>query len=267
MKDKTMKIFPFLLPLLALPFSVAPAEQEPALLADPPDGSAVSGHEVRAVFKPAEVRETTVTRQGGRDIIVQRLALDPNDPIKPVVPESPTAIPFDPAAAVDFPDAPPAYLLFLSATVYPGPRTALRWTHHFPDGTSREFSGWSNIDFNHFTGISTFLGTDGEHHSYMMGIGTEQTASKTAPEFSTEAPAFIPDGDIPSEALVAIDSLHKIYAKDGAKLAAAHAGRESALLAKEAELRANPPQPKDLIIRYRIAETPLPTTPTKGGAQ
>jgi hypothetical protein len=261
-----MKAFPFLTPILLAPLITAHAQQEPSLLSDPPDGSETPVPKVRAVFKPCVVEETTVTRQGGRDIIVQRLALDPNDPIKPVVPESPAAIPFDPAAAADFPDAPPAYLLFLSATVYPGPHTFLSWTHQFPDGTRREFSGWSNIDFNHFTGISTFLGTDGEQHSYMMAVGTEEVAAEKAPEFPTEAPAFIPDGDIPTVALVAIDSLHKIYAKDSAKLAYAYAGRERARLAKEAELLANPPQPKDLIIRYRIAETPLPTS-TEGGAQ
>ncbi len=35
--------------------------------------------------------------------------------------------------------------------------------------------------------------------------------------------------------------------------------RETARLAPEADLAANPPQPKDLVIRYRIAETPLAT--------
>lgn len=261
-----MKTFPFLTTILLTMLIAAHAQQEPALLSDPPDGSASPSEEVRAVFKPAEVLETTVTRQGGRDVIVQHLALDPNDPIKPVIPPQPVARSPQPASADTY-DAPPTHILLLSATVYPGPRTSLRWTHYYADGTSREFSGWSNVDFNHFTGISTFLGTDGAHHTYMMGIGTEQVASEAAPDFPTEAPTFIPDGKVPAEALIPIDSLHKIYAKDGAKLAAAHAGRERARLAKEADLLANPPQPKDLIIRYRIAETPLPTAPAKGGAQ
>ena len=250
-----------------LPFVLANAraQQEPTLLSAPPDGSAAPAPEVHAVFKPAEVLETTVTRKGGRDVIVQHLALDPDDPIKPVLPPPPVAPSPDNAAPADD-DAPPSYILLLSATVHPGPRTFLSWTHHFPVGSAREFSGWSNIDFNHLTGITTFLGTDGAHHSYMMAIGTEQVASDAAPEFPVEDPTFIPDSVVPAEVLVPIDSLHKIYAKDGAKLAAAHAGRERARLAKEAELLANPPQPKDLIIRYRIAETPLPT-PAEGGAQ
>jgi hypothetical protein len=241
------------------------AEQQPALLADPPDGSSPPSQEVRAVFAPAEVLETTVTRQGGRDIIVQHLALDPNDPIQPVFPTPPAATPTEPAPTATY-DAPPSYLLLLSATVYPGPRTFLNWTHHFPDGTSRQFSGWSNIDFNHYTGVSTFLGTDGNHHTFVMALGTEEIAAANAPEFATNTPTFIPDGEIPAEALVVVDSLHKIYATESEKLATAYAGREDARIAEEAELLANPPQPQDLIIRYRIAETPLPT-PAEGGAQ
>lgn len=253
-----MKTFPSIFIALAAVLSVASAEQEPALLNDPPDGSAPPAPEVRAVFRPAKVLETTVTRQGGRDIIVQRVALDPNDPVKPVIPAPPappSANPDHSAPAADH-DAPPFYLMMLSATVHPGPRTSLRWTHRFPDGRSREYSGWSNIDFNHISGIGTFRVTDGMEHFFQMGISNEQLPAESSPEFTSHVPTFIPDGDIPAEALVAVDSLHKIYATDGAKLAASHAGRERARLAKEAELLANPPQPKDLIIRYRIAETP-----------
>ena len=259
------------------------ADQQPVLLSDPPDGSEVPAPEVRAVFAPAEVLETTVTHQGGRNIIVQRLALDPNDPIQPVVPAThpePT-VPTEPTEfleatefienqAAEIPDASPSYLPVLTATVYPGPRTFLRWSHYFADGTSREFSGWSNIDFNHITGINIILGTDGSEHAFEMGISTEEIPAENVSVFTTNAPTFIPDQtDIPAEALILVDSLHKIYATDYEKLAAAHAGREAARLAEEAEeaeLLANPPPPKDLIIRYRIAETPLPTQ-TEEGAQ
>jgi hypothetical protein len=161
------------LTLLASCMSPCLAQQEPALLTDPPDGSEIPAPEVRAVFAPAEVLETTVTRQGGRDITVQRLALDPNDPIKPVFPEPPAAIPAELAPA-ELSAAAPSFLHILSATVYPCPRTFLNWTHSFADGTTRSFSGWSNIDFNHISGICTLLGTDGNQHSFFMGIGTEE---------------------------------------------------------------------------------------------
>ncbi len=216
----------------------------------------------------AEVLETTITRQGGRDIIVQHLALDPNNPVKPVVPKIPSegssSATYDPDSVF----APPSYLLLLSATVFPGPRTYLRWTRHFGDGQAEEFSGWSNIDFNHLCGISTFLSTDGEQHSFVMGIGSLEQVPEglTAPVFESNTPTFIPaHANTPAEALATIDSLHQLYAADPAKFAAAHVERERAAKAKAAELLANPPQPKDLIIRYRIAETPLPS-PTAEGA-
>jgi len=157
--------------------------------------------------------------------------------------------------------------LLLSATVCPGPRTYLRWTHHNADGVAEEYSGWSNIDFNHLCGISTFVATDGEQHSFVMGIGSlEQVPENlTAPVFETKTPSFIPDQKtIPAAALATIESLHKLYAADPGKFAAAHSERELAAKVKAAELLANPPKPKDLIIRYRIAETPLPA---KGGAK
>jgi len=89
----------------------------------------------------------------------------------------------------------------------------------------------------------------------------------TIPTFENEVPTFVPDqANIPAEALATIDSLHRLYAADPGKFAAAHAQRELDAKAKAAELLANPPQPKDLIIRYRIAETPLPA-PTEEGAQ
>lgn len=263
-----MKTFPPLLSALAASLSFATAQQEPALPNDPQDGSQAPAREVQSVFRNAEVFETTVTRQSGRDIIAQQLALDPTDPVRPVLPAPPAQFTADPAPSAtegDY-DTPPHYLMMLSATVHPGPRTRLRWTHRFPDGTTREYSGWSNIDFNHISPICSFLATDGTEHSFVMGIGNEEMPAEKVPEFGSEAPTFVPDEDIPAEALVAVDSLHRIYGINGGKLAAAHAGRERARLAKEAELLANPPQPKDLIIRYRIAETPLPT-PAEGGAQ
>ncbi|QTN33053.1 hypothetical protein HZ994_12245 [Akkermansiaceae bacterium] len=263
-----MKKFP--LPLIALvaSLSVTNAQQQPALLTEPPDGSEAIAPEIRVALRPADVEETTVTRQGGRDITVQRLALDPNDPVKPVISVKPSPAPAVPAGETqDAAPTAPTYLTLLSASVYAGSLTSVRWVHCREDGASIECSGWSNVDFNHFSGISTFLGTDGQPHCFIMGIGNEEFPAEEAPQFSGTAPAFIPDQkNLPAEALVLIDSLHKIYATEGAKLAAAHLGRERAAKAKAAELLANPPQPKDLIIRYRIAETPLPT-PAEGDAQ
>jgi hypothetical protein len=139
--------------------------------------------------------------------------------------------------------------------------TRLVWTHNFKDGSRHEYSAWSNIDFSHLSGIRTFMGTDGLPHSFIMCAGTKETAPENAPQFTTTAPTFLPDqANIPAEATITIDSLHKLYAIEHEKLAAAHGGRQQAQAAHEAELLANPPQPKDL-----ISATALPKHPWSKG--
>ncbi len=130
------------IPLLAL--SVF-GQQEPGPT-NPPDGSAPPASELRSSFGPGEVLDTTTYRQGGRDIIVQQLALDPQRPVVPAVSdhgksqiesEAPPA-PTDPEpteADTSF------HLLSVSATVFPGPLTRLRWHHHGADGPRTRILG------------------------------------------------------------------------------------------------------------------------------
>ncbi len=223
----------------------------------------------RSLFKPQGdiVEETSIHRQGEREIIVQRLAIDPTRPLKPVRKvEVKLPTPAAPLLEKETYDLQPSGILFLSATVYPGPATSLRWTHTLADGTTLEITGWSNIDFNHFSGISTFRCDDGIEQGLVMGIGNDHGENQPKrPTFSSIAPAFIPDqSNIPEGALKAIQALHKLYAEKGEILASGHASRQRVQAALKAELLANPPQPKNLILRYRIAETPSITT-EKGG--
>ena len=238
--------------------SSALAESQPTLISALSYGSGALSREARSAFKPAEVLKTTIDQQGGRRIVVQHLALDPTHPVIPVRPIVATSSAISMATDENRIEADSTFhLLLLSATVYPGPITYLRWSHNFKDGRVEEYSGWSNIDFNHFAGMSTFLATDGEQHSFVMGLGNEEISPKRVPEFKTTAPKFIPDQHlIPAEALITVNSLHKLYAIESDRLAAAYAGRQSAEAAQRAFELANPVQPKDLIIRYRIAETP-----------
>lgn len=241
-------------------------EFPPALLYDPPDGSEPVPRQIRAAFKPAEVIDTKVTSQGGRKVIVQRLALDPAHPVTPVRKKEAAPPPSGKPQENTAPEvAPPFHLLMLSATVYPGPATRLEWTWQKKDGSVENVTGWSNIDFNHFTGVSSFLATDGEEHSFNMGIGTEEGAAEGVPKFRTSIPGFIPTREnVSPEALLTVDSLHKLYAIEKDRLAAAHEGSKLTAAARRAELKANPSKPKDLIIRYRVAQT---SSPLKGGAK
>ncbi len=130
------------IPLLALS---AFRQQEPGPT-DSPDGSAPPASELRSSFGSGEVLDTTTYRQGGRDITVQQLALDPQRPVVPAV--------SDHGKSQIQGEAPPAptesepteanssfHLLQLSATVFPGPLTRLRWHHHGADGPRTRILG------------------------------------------------------------------------------------------------------------------------------
>jgi len=56
--------------------------------------------------------------------------------------------------------------------------------------------------------------------------------------------------------LVPIQSLHDLYDKEYARLRAAYEGREQARIAREALLKANPPQPKDITLNFWRSEKP-----------
>lgn len=194
---------------------VALAQQEPSTLSEPTEGSEALTPEVQAIFTPAVVMETIITRQDGRDIIVQRLALDPKDPIEPVITEFPIAMAAD-----------------------------------------------------------------------AVSMENEQIAPETTPDLSNETPVSIPNSMIPAEELAYLDAFQSLLADETANPAAVYAEPEQDNIASESEVDSAdeeehetedveefeaedeeaPSQPKDLIIRYRIAETPLPTTAAEGSA-
>lgn len=247
------------------------AQEQPSIISGFADGSAPKTGTVRAAFKDVAVIDTKTLFEGGRKVTVQRLALDPKDPVKPAITANEITAPLRPQpteAAQDAPGAVPDFtLIHFSAIVCPGSISRVSWIGRNAQGVSEEYSGWSNVDFNHFSGFNAFLGTDEKRHNFILAVANGGSdGDLRPPSFRTKDPTFIPDGKIPARELVPILSLHKLYEKEALRLAAAHAGRERARLAKEAEILANPPQPQDLTIRYRIAETPLPT-PAKGGAQ
>lgn len=236
------------------------AQQEPVLLTLPPDETEGRESEAKAGFRPAVVEKTTTHYDGKRHIIVQLLAPDPRGTIVPAVSSKPSPKPIPaPVAEVEENAAAGFHLQMIAATVFPGPFSRLAWTHNFPDGTTKEVTGWSNVDFNHFAGINTIPTTDGEEQSFVMAVSpAEGDQSDSPPPFPGNSPRFIPDlKNAPAETLLLVNSLHKLYKKEGSRLASDHARRVNAQAARDRELLANPPGEKDLIIRYRIAETPL----------
>lgn len=150
-----------------------------------------------------------------------------------------------------------SHLVLISATVYDNSRSLL--TFNTDGGT---VSVWSNIDFNHFSGIGNFeaKGADGKVRSYnlIMGIGNasstdlNESGAPVIPAIPNGAPAFVIQSEVKPDAatLMLIEDLHALYASEGSNMAEAAAAREKAEEEKKAYLLANPPKPKDVTVHF-----------------
>jgi len=220
---------------------------------------------------------------------------DPNLPDPP--PPLPTLPPDDPAVLARLAELREKYrgteLVFLSATVYDHNRTFLRI---YPNGkVGDEVTAWSNLDFNHFSGFSTYRVKDAEDGTLydcglLMGIGGIDTRRwremaeargieykgpkipeiPEMPDFAEGGPAFVVvDGDAESPAMDTLEQIHDLYRKEGARMEEAYHARVKARAERKADLLANPPKPNDVTIQFWKRNTPSPrgVQALEGGAQ
>lgn len=170
-------------------------------------------------------------------------------------------------------------LVFLSAEVHDHNRTLLCI---YPNGRLDDaVTAWSNLDFNHFSGFSTFRvkdGIDGTLHdiALLMGIGNtdkqrlEELAKNSGidhdapkvpemPNLAEGGPTFIiVEGDAKSPAMDTLEQIHDLYRNEGARMESAYHAREKAQAERKAYLLANPQKPKDVTIRFWKRATPSP---------
>ena len=164
-------------------------------------------------------------------------------------------------------------MVSLGATVYrftdSPPRTLVTYR---PVGRGESITFWSSADFALIAGIYSFVATDGATHSmFMMWSSTEvgRLADMLAahghkydgpniPAFPAGPATFAIVGTPPADpsVLVPIQSLHDLYNSEYARLKTALEGRERARIEREAYLKANPPQPKDITLNYWRTEKP-----------
>ena len=80
------------------------------------------------------------------------------------------------------------------------------------------------------------------------------------PAFPDGPTTFTIVGEQPADpsVLVPIQSLHDLYNSEYARLKTALEGRERARIEREAYLKANPPQPKDITLNFWRTEKPAP---------
>ena len=282
MKSKSLAI----LVLLALSIPARAEEQATVttarVLGDIPDGTPAPVKSVPEFIVPAkDILETTTHELDGRTITIQR--------IKPIdLPPPPENVP----APVN--TAPLQYnlaanaqrlqttIISLSATVYRSashtPRSLVTYR---PNGNRQPITFWSSADFALFRGVSSFLATNGQTHMLFLMCGSEDTDHAAAirqargisyqppaiPEFPAGNATYQIVGNPPSaDDLIPIQSLHDLYNREFSRLLTAFEGREKARLQREADLKANPPQPQDITLNYWRTEKPAPAT-QEGGAQ
>ena len=196
------------------------------------------------------------------------------DPGLPNPPPLFTTVPGDPVVIARLGELREKYrgteLIFVSATVYDHSHTLLRI---FPNGkVEGEISAWTNVDFNHFSGFSTYRikASDGTFSDcgLLMGIGNietekirqrlgrqryedHETELPILPELAVSGPSFkVIEGDTQGDAMDTLCQIHDLYRKEGAKMAAAFDAREKANAERKAYLLANPPIPEDIVIRF-----------------
>jgi hypothetical protein len=182
-----------------------------------------------------------------------------------------------------------AQLILVSATVYDHARSYLRC--YFSGGTGNEIGAWSNLDFNHFIGFSSYQvkGADGKlrEYSFLMGIGDAETKVSgerlakngdthelpevpSLPDLATKGPAFIITDGAPADKLSVelIQSMHDLYRVEGRRMEAAYHRRIAAYEERKNYLLENPPVPKDVIIRFwKRPPTPRQAVTDSGGAR
>jgi hypothetical protein len=157
--------------------------------------------------------------------------------------------------------------VFVSATVYDHSRTLLRC--HPNGNVKKEITVWSNLDFNCFTGFSTFevKATDGKIRRYdlMMGISNEDTQKRAEllakhdmeydlpeiPALPDGRPAYVIEDAAPDAGAVKlVEDLHELYRSEGVRMEAAYQARIKAEAEQRAYYLAHPPVPKDVTVNF-----------------
>ena len=222
-----------------------------------------------------DILSTATHEQGGRTITIRQ--------IKPIdLPPPPAPVEAAPAEVdAEFAQRlaeyrethPKSDLLFLSATVYRSkdspPRTLVRY---WPKGNGGGVTFWSAADFALIAGgINSFVDSAGDSHHLMMAwskVDIERMAEIWASRGLQYDPPEIPDlpegkatfqvvGEQPdAEKVAPIQALHDIYNSEYERLKTASEGRERARIEREEYLKANPPQPKDIILNFWRTEKP-----------
>jgi len=246
-----------------------------------PDGSPPPPEPAKPGFivPTRDILKTVTHQQGGRTITIRQIKpIALPEPAKPIPLPDPTTPAIQERIAEVQAEHPNQEFLLVGATVYHSKDATVRsFVTISPLGRAQPVTLWSSADFALLSGFPSFIGSDGETHSLIMAWGnTEIEAISDIPTTRgrdlalTKAPA-LPAGkatfavlsENPDPAtLASIQSLHDLYNNQHDQLLTAYQGREQARIQLEAELKAHPPKPKNIVLNYWRTQTP-----GKGGAR
>jgi len=226
-----------------------------------------------------DILKTETHQQGGRTITIRQIKpIALPEPAKPVPPPDPTTPAIQERIAAVQAEHPNQEFLMIGATVYRLKNTTVRsFVTLSPLGRAQPITFWSSADFALLSGFVSFIGSDGETHHLIMSWGNNEIeaisdiatsrgrdlALAKAPVLPAGKATFAVLSENPDPAtLASIQSLHDLYNNQHDQLLTAYQGRERARIQHEAELKAHPPIPKNIVLNYWRTQTPA-----KGGAR
>jgi len=241
----------------------------------------------KLVIAPQDVLDSKSTDLGDRRITIQKVA-----PIELPAPAEAAAVPAISAEQrtafiARRQQAKPRVLLMMAVTIvhsesYSGDkfRTRIRWSS---DDHTRQFEVISNIDGNWLGGGFSEFETATNHYSLFCSPGNEDVdrlsalmASKGRAYQPPAIPEALPQGDPAfvvtegaptAEELAPIQAVHDLFKSQGETLRLAYEARKQASQQRDAEAKANPPKPKDIVLHYWRMPKADTATPVQGGAR
>ena len=234
------------------------------------------------IVKPANVLSSRTQQQGGRTLTlgeIKPIALPA--PLKPTPP-----LPTDPAVQERFKAMRQIHqetsLLLVGATISRLPDGSARSLVTLqPLGSKEPVTFVSSADFALLAGIRSFIDTAGKTHDLLMSWSVEPNGLpstlatrlqrnndlKKLPKLPPGPATYtVLSGNPAPATLTAIQSLHTLYQSEQPRLLAAHQGRERSRLQEEAQFKAHPPQPKNLVLNHWNIGKSTPA-PAEGGAK
>ncbi len=223
------------------------------------------GVDTANVTDPSKIVSSTTYDLGDRLMTVQEVTKD----ILPIPPKHPLPTPVSQITDQQLADevtSDEGGTLMMGGTVFLSisgqPRTLI--TYHSPVCPA-QITFWSSADWRLLTNVGPLRGQDGKTWDLMLMLSQEEYPPDADPEHSNQQlviPNFsagkstykIVTGTPSAQVLSQIELFHAKYDSDYEQLKADFQKREEEQKKRDAELKAHPPDKKNIVLRFRMLE-------------